>query len=334
MNSLSLGDLANSFMLQNRSSALKTEITRLTQELTSGQVSDVQSVLGGNYSYLTDIEASLSSLEGYKVANSEASVFAETMQAALENIQDTTSSLGTSMILVADGGLDDVVLQTGQEAFELLENTMNTLNTQIAGRSLFSGAATDQPALHSAKDLMNQLSTVVAGADGASAKLTAIQDWFDDPLGFDHVIYSGSNSGISPFNLAPTETLTLDVKATDPQLKDTIRSLAVAAISGDESVVIDADERSTLLHAAGEEVLRNQNGLTSLRAKVGYAEARIDSFVSRNATESVSLEYAKGTLLAADPFETATRLEEVQFQLQSLYTLTAKNSQLSLVNFL
>jgi flagellar hook-associated protein 3 FlgL len=81
-------------------------------------------------------------------------------------------------------------------------------------------------------------------------------------------------------------------------------------------------------------MLQNQDDLTSLRAQIGFAEARIDSMATRNASESVSLEYAKGTLLAADPYETATRLEEVQFQLQSLYAVTVKTSQLSLVNFL
>ncbi len=334
MNSLSLGDLANSFMLQNRGSALKSEMTRLTQELTSGQVSDVKGVLGGNYSYLTDIEASLSRLEGYKIANTEAAVFADTMQIALGSIQASTSDLSTNMIVVANGGLDDVVLQAGQESLEVLRNTMSTLNTQIAGRSLFSGTATDRPAVLSADDLVNELSLLVDGINGPSEKILAIQNWFDDPSGFDSVIYSGSSRGFSAFELAPSQDLTLDIKATDPELKGTIRALAVAAIAGDEALVTDSEERSVLLYAAGQGLLQNQEDLTSLRSKVGYAEARIDSFISKNATESVSLEYAKGTLLAADPYEAATRLEEVQFQLQSLYTLTARTSQLSLVNFL
>ena len=50
MTGLSLGDLANSFMLQQRGAALKTEMAQLTQELTSGQVSDVKNVVAGNYS--------------------------------------------------------------------------------------------------------------------------------------------------------------------------------------------------------------------------------------------------------------------------------------------
>jgi flagellar hook-associated protein 3 FlgL len=139
---------------------------------------------------------------------------------------------------------------------------------------------------------------------------------------------------MSPFQLSESEALTVDIKATNPELKDTLKNLAIAAIAADKTITVNNTERSALLLAAGEGMLRNQDGLTSLRAQIGFAEARIDSMATRNASESVSLEYAKGTLLAADPYKTATRLGEVQFQLQSLYAVTVKTSQLSLVNFL
>ncbi len=139
---------------------------------------------------------------------------------------------------------------------------------------------------------------------------------------------------MSPFQLSESEALTVDIKATNPELKDTLKNLAIAAIAADKTLTVNNTERSALLLAAGEGMLRNQDGLTSLRAQIGFAEARIDSMATRNASESVSLEYAKGTLLAADPYDTATRLGEVQFQLQSLYAVTVKTSQLSLVNFL
>jgi flagellar hook-associated protein 3 FlgL len=334
MSNFSLGDLATSFMLQNRGSALKTEMTRLTQELTSGQVADVKSVLAGNYSYLTGIEANLSTLQGYKVSSTEAAHFTGSMQSVLENVQDSTSNLGTNLILVANGGLDNVALQSGDEAFEVLKSTMSALNTNIAGRSLFSGAATDQISVASAEDLMAQLGTVLSGVTGATSKVSAIQDWFDDPAGFNATIYGGSNTNLSPFQLAESESLALDIKATNPELKDMLKNLVVAAVAADETLTTSYTERSNLLLTAGEGLLKNQDGLTSLRAQVGFAEARIDNVMTRNASESVSLEYAKGTLLAADPYETATRLEEIQFQLQSLYSVTVKTSQLSLVNFL
>lgn len=334
MNGLSLGDLASSFMLQQRGSALKTEMLRLTQELTSGQVSDVKTVLAGNYSYLTDIETSMVRLEGYRVSTTEASQFSGAMQTVLGSVQDSTARLGTDLLTVSNGGLDSVALQSGIEAFEVLKSTMSALNTDIAGRSLFSGAATDQSALGSADDLMTELRSILIGVSGADSKAAVIQNWFDDPGGFETAIYGGSDTSLAPFMLSKSEDLILDVKAIDPILKSTLQNLAVAAISADGTLNVGISERRELLSISGEGILQNQDGLTALRAQIGYSEARIDSAATRNASEKISLEYAKGALLTADPYETATRLDEVQFQLESLYAVTVKTSRLSLVNFL
>lgn len=331
MNSLSLGDLANSLMLQQRGSALKTEMSRLTQELTSGQTSDVKGVLAGNYSYLVGIETGLSTLKADKVATTEASQFTNSMQLVLGTVQDQAMGFATDLITVASGGLDSVAVQTGNEALEVLKSTIGAFNTSIAGRSLFAGAATDKLPLGDAEDVIAELRTVLAGVTGASSKLLEIDNWFSDPAGFEATIYHGSNSGVAPFDLSASEALTVDIKATDEGIRDTLKNLAIAS---DDIVDVDAAEREVLLRTAGERLLTNQDDLTAIRAKVGYAEARIESIATRNASESVSLEYAKGSLLEADPYETAIRLEEVQFQLQSLYTVTAKTSKLSLVNFL
>lgn len=331
MNSLSLGDLANSLMLQQRGSALKTEMSRLTQELTSGQTSDVKGVLAGNYSYLAGIETGLSTLKAHKVATTEASQFTNSMQLVLGTVQDQAMGFATDLITVASGGLDSVAVQTGNEALEVLKSTIGAFNTSIAGRSLFAGAATDKLPLGDAEDVIAELRTVLAGVTGASSKLLEIDNWFSDPAGFEATIYHGSNSGVAPFDLSASEALTVDIKATDEGIRDTLENLAIAS---DDIVDVDAAEREVLLRTAGERLLTNQDDLTAIRAKVGYAEARIESIATRNASESVSLEYAKGSLLEADPYETAIRLEEVQFQLQSLYTVTAKTSKLSLVNFL
>lgn len=334
MNSLSLGDLANSFMLQQRSTALKTELSKLTTELASGQVSDVKSVLAGNLSYLTDIENGLSTAQGYKVSSTEAAQFTGAMQTVLGTIQESTSTFGANLILVANGGLDSVAVQSSSEAFEILKSTIGALNTNFAGRSLFSGAATDQLALGSADQLMTDLRAELTGVIGPTSKIAAIQNWFDDPTGFDTSFYGGSTSNIAPFRVSKTEEFSIDIRATDPAIKDTLRDLAMAALAADDTLNIDNIERKSLLLEAGEGLLKSQEGVTGLRAQIGYLESRIDMASAQNESERLSLEYAKGSLLAADPYETAVRLEEVQFQLQSLYAVTVRTSELSLVNFL
>ena len=113
-----------------------------------------------------------------------------------------------------------------------------------------------------------------------------------------------------------------------------LRLVAVTALANDPSLGLNTTEKAELYAMSGEQMLAAQDGIILLRANVGSAEARIESISARNAAEITSLRFAKSALLEVDPFETATQLEEVQFQLQSLYSVTVRMSQLSLLNFL
>lgn len=334
MSTTSLGDLAQSFTLRQRNSVLRTEMSRLTEELSTGRVSDLRQVLQGNYSYLTDLERKLEVLQGYKVATTEATHFADGMQTALERVEDIGQSLSGSLITSGTSSIGTAVNDTAAEAGNALEALMATLNTKVSGRSLFGGTATDRPPLASADDLLAALGTAVGGATSVADIQTAAQAWFDDPAGFDAVIYQGATTGLSPFAASDTDRISLDVRATDSRLKDMIRLVAVTALADDAALALDAQQKSELFLDAGTRMLGARDGITSLRAGVGYVEARIDAAATRNAAEMTSLDFARGALLGVDPYETATKLEDVQFQLQSLYSVTVRMSQLSLVNFL
>lgn len=334
MNSVSIGDLAHSYLLQRRGSGLRAEMSKLNQELASGQVADIKSILAGNFSYLSDIETSMSHLNAYKTSSAEATQFTSAMQSALDVVQTKSTDLGTNILSVVAGGIDAVSRQVTVEAREQLGAIVNTLNTDLAGRSIFSGTASNQAPLASSTDILNSVRSVMAGQIGPTDKLAAVDAWFADPAGFDAVIYQGSSDAMAPFRLSEHEDLSLDVRANDEAIKDVIRNIAVAALADDAALGIDFTERAALLNDAGVGLMTNAADVTALRANIGFIEERIDDIATRNSIESTSLEYAKGALLSVDPYETATRLEEVQFQLQSLYTVTVRSSELTLVNFL
>lgn len=330
----SIGDLSQSYMLSNRNTALKTEMLKLGQELASGQVTDVRAVLGGNISYLSEIERSLATLEGYKVATTEATHYASGVQSALTQIQELGQDLSSSLILAGSSGANLNTSDLAQAARATLGSMVSSLNTSVGGRALFSGTASDQIPLDGIDPLLNALRIVVAAETTPDTMLSAAQDWFDDPAGFTATIYQGSESSLAPFTLSERDSLSLDVRATDPALRDMLLATAISALAADPIVGLSQENQLSLLSKTGIGMISANDDLISLQAKVGFAEAGIEKIHSRNAAERTSLDYAKGDLLGVDPFETATRLEDVQFQLQSLYSITVRMSQLSLVNFL
>ena len=137
-----------------------------------------------------------------------------------------------------------------------------------------------------------------------------------------------------PFRVGNDETVEVRVTANDAALRDILKQVSIAVISEDASFGFSTSERQGLLRDSGQGLFQIQTDLTAVRASVGSAQARIDAVSTRNATEENALLIAKGALLQVDPYEAATELEAVQFQLQSLYTVTARMSDMSFVNFI
>ncbi len=334
MSSVSLGDLSHSFLLQRRSVSLRQDLARLTDELSSGRVADVRDVLSGNHNYLSGLERSIAVLEGFSVATTEATFFTGAVQTSLDRIQEFSGQLGIDLIMASGGPVGVISGSPSENAEKQLESIMNTLNGAIAGRSMFAGTATDGPALESTETLLTELMTAVSGQTTPEDIIAAAETWFSDPAGFDALIYTGSDTALAPFSLSETESVSLDIRANDPTLKEVLKNIAVAALASDPTLGLSVKQQSELFGIVGLGLQSDQDLITDLRSRVGLAEARIDQIAVRNQAEETSTEFARNSLLEADPFETATRLESVQFQLQSLYSVTVRNSQLSLVNFL
>jgi flagellar hook-associated protein 3 FlgL len=117
-------------------------------------------------------------------------------------------------------------------------------------------------------------------------------------------------------------------------LREVLAGLAVGALSGAGPMAGDAEAQRERLANAGVSLAGAQTGLSDLRGRVGAAEARLEEATSRNAAEAAALEIARAGLTDVDIYETATKLEAVQSQLELLYAITARSARLSLVSVL
>jgi flagellar hook-associated protein 3 FlgL len=77
-----------------------------------------------------------------------------------------------------------------------------------------------------------------------------------------------------------------------------------------------------------------QTPLTDLRAGIGNLQARIEETETRNSSERTSTQLARLKLIGADQYETAVQLQDAQVQLEALYSVTARASRLSFVEFM
>lgn len=335
MTLISVGDMAQTFMLRRFSAGAKQEASIAARELTTGYSADIGKKLGGELSRLSGLEASLSRLNGHRVVTDTVSLTANAMQSVFGQIDSLTDGLGTSLMSASNmeskGLLDGLVADSAAR----FKSVLASLNTKVGGSSLFAGVATDRPAVSSPDVILSALEAAIAGAGAVSAAdiETAVTTWFDDPGGFAIVGYLGGTAS-GAISVSPEDQVDLGITALDPSIKATIKSLSVVALVARGTIVADAGTGKELARRAGAALLQNQSDRTALSGHLGYSQARIDQAQNRNEAERSALHLARNHLLAVDPYEAATRMEAAQNQLETLYSVTARLSRLKLVDFL
>ena len=334
MSTSSVGDLSLSYMSRQRNNAIKQDIARLTEELTTGQTADVRNEVVGNYSFLSDLEHKTDMLRGYEIATTEATQFTGAMQLALEEFGQQVGTLSSALVSAGISPSDSSAQELATQAKDVFGGLISTLNTSSAGRQLFSGNTTNQRPMVDADTILADLTAAISSATTPADMVTQATTWFDDPAGFLASAYQGSADPTASFTLSERQNVDLDVRASDPSFFAGLRGAAVAALATDPVFALTTTDQAELFGLMSNELLQGESGVITLQSRVGFAEARIEAIATRNAAEVTSLQLARNAMLEVDPFEAATKLEEAQFQLQSLYSVTVRMSQLSLVNFL
>ena len=146
MNPVSIGDLARVFQSRQLTGGLKSDLTRLTRELTTGVRSDTSTALSGDFGPMADIERLLTTLKSRQTAVSEAEFITDAMQTSLESVQENGRVLSSALLTVQstdNAATRQVVAGNARERFAMLTST---LNTHAGGRTLFGGGATDRAA--------------------------------------------------------------------------------------------------------------------------------------------------------------------------------------------
>lgn len=329
-----IGDLARALVLRNNQVRLRDQMDRLAVETATGLVKDAGRHLGGDIGELLSIDRSLSRLDAYRINTTEAGIVTSTMQTALDEIQTRGETMSQSLLSAELTPSPELLNTFSNTARDALGETLNALNRSAGGRFLFSGTATDTPAMPGLNGMMTELRTAAAGATDL-AGLTAAVDAFFAPGGqFETGLYAGSDTGLAPLRLSETETANLDIRATNPAFREILKPMASAALAADPALGLDLSVQVAALSKAGSDLLAAQKPMVEMRAGLGALEARVEESATRNASQRTALQIAKSELVGADQYETASRYENARSQLESLYAITARSQRLSLSEFL
>lgn len=331
MTRISVGDASLTNILARQGAELRGQVQRASQEVATGRHSDIGAALRGDVSPLLAIDASLARLSAYKSNTTDAAFQTAAQQGAIAGLSQLAQGIST-VLLGAKTSTPAQIETLGADAKGRLASAIGLLNTQAAGRAVFSGVATGTVPLGPVEDMLTALQTAAAGATTAGQVTAAVTGWFADPLGFG-AFYQGGGP-LSPTPIAQGETADVSTTAMDPALRDTLAGLAMAALIDRGVLAGDTAERGRLAQQAGQQLVSTEDARTTLQARIGTVEARIEAARTRNASEETALSILRSDIGSVDPYEAGTRLEAIQSQLESLYLVIARVSRLSLAEYL
>ncbi|SEW41405.1 flagellar hook-associated protein 3 FlgL [Cognatiyoonia koreensis] len=330
-----VGDMSQHFQSLRQTGRLKTDLNVLTGELSSQIKNDLTRSLGGDLRQLQSIDREITLLQGYQQAGTEIAQrlsFAQTTLAAIDRIRG--NFMETALQITPESAARDIQasVKAGEAAFTEIATQ---LNRRLGERTIFGGADVARDPLAPPQEMLTSLRAATAGLTDQADIIAAVDDWFDDPAGgFATLGYQGDTGPQLQQRISADKTIALNMRADGAASVALLKGAAIAAMADENTVGLTDRTRAGLVQTSGQRMLSAADDLTAMRSDLGAAQASVDEAAAAHGAQLTAFQINRNELTAADPFDTASRLQNVQQQLEMHYTVTARLSQLSLVNYL
>ncbi len=318
--------------LNSAISNLKTLSEEARVELVTQRPADMKTALGASIGDVQLLRKSIDDIGAFAIATNRALGRAATAQLALNSANANTAQISVE-VLDAVGTSNEVsVGLAGDDARRQLEVAIAALNKRFEGRALFAGDAVDQSPIADADTLLTDIDAIYAAAADATQLATDLDFYFNDPTGgFATNIYQGGAGEAPRVEVGEGEVIAYSAKADEAAARDLLRSLSTIVVASGKGPSVDRD---TTLKAAAVKLVEAGNGITNIQARIGGAEGRMQLALTTLDAENTALGLAYNERVSRDPYEAAARLQQLESQLESAFILSARVSQLTLVNFL
>lgn len=327
-------DAAKMLMLQRSGNNLKNTVARLTAELSSGQHIDKARILNGSLVQLTDVENGLVLAKSHAANANLVSTILSAQQDTFERLGKITQNLALDFQLSTQGADTRVLSEASSRASDGFADAIGLLNTKVAGRFLFSGAAGQDRPFAEAGTILDALAASLSPAASVSDIRAQVEAWFSIGGGFDTIAYQGGDAATGRIKLGDGISVRPEVPGTEQALRESLAGLAIAALGEKLASTLSATQMRSLLSSSATALMSAETTRVVLQARIGTTQARVDEAKVQANAKAATLQIVRNDLLAVDPYETAIALEAATQRLDALYLVTARLSRLSLTEYL
>ena len=330
-----LGDLARYFSSSMTNGKIRSELNRLTKELSTGRVSDLAKSLTTQVDRVPDVSRRLGIARNAEKISQMIGGQLGLVQLSLDAVDGRRLGLYETISVMSQSSGNAWHSEAADQAATTFEDMIAALNTRYAGKALFAGTAEDVSPFADPGTILTDIRATVAGLTTAADVVAALDTWFDAAGGgFETVAYLGDDGDLASRRIDPLTQISFDARGDDPGIREVLKGVALTALADDAGLAMSDAERDALVDLGAASLLASSSAFVDLQARVGADEARAEEARARLTAEVLSLEIIYNSLVAADPFETATELEQMQIQMETHYAVTARLSQLTLTRYL
>ncbi|MEJ8472592.1 flagellin [Roseibium algae] len=284
-------------VLQNAMTT-QARLAEKQMQQSTGRVSTDYAGLGSTAGKVVNLEVSVSRAEATLSAAEQAQTRIEVIYDALGSMSDNLTKL-RSDLSSASTGVSTETLQTTAEA--MLEDMSSLLNTQLNGRYLFAGSATETAPVDISGYSVTSLSVV------------------------DSSYYNGDDY-TQTVHLGQDRSIDYGITADASGLEKSMRVLSyIANASPLESE--DLEEANTLLIEAQDQII-------AMQSTAGTKSSVLDSYIENQKDYIASTKEMATTLASVDIAAVAVEATNYETQLEASYAALGKLTSLSVLEYL
>lgn len=345
----SIGFQLPAFSLQSGLAEVKNVYNKYNKELASGEVSDIPKRLNGDMGILSHIDERISSVNSFESNVSEVKILLEHQDLALDFMTSEIARLKSEYLNTSFESERKFIDNLSTISNDALSAVVDRLNQKIGDRSLFGGLIFDQPALVSSEVILNKLKEITSDASNMGEVQSIVSDWFEgrgkfsesdggedfDAHGnFDTVVFLGNSERNIELIVGKNESLDLSVKASDPNIRSAIETLAMITLMSEFDFDGSGEKRKDFFSFGAQKLHAAEGHVIHARAKIGSVQEVAEEFQTAYESESAYFNQARNDIRRVDPYETLVALIESKTQIETIYNLTARLAQLNLADYL
>jgi len=324
--------------------SLQVQLSQAEIELSTGKAADIGLSLGSSIGQDLSLQNQQTFLNSLIATNNLAGTRLDTSQTTLSTLQSTAQDFLSSVI--QNSGSDSTGAELSQVATSNLKAFIGALNASQNGNYLFSGINTATKPITdffaSSSPNSQSVQAAITAAFGASPNYSTINttDMSNFLASFDSLFtgaswtsdWSAASDTAQSTTIAVSHKEDTSVSANNTGFQQLAEAYTLVSQLGNVGL---PDATYKVVVAKAQTLISNAiTDLTNLQASVGTVQSAITSSNTQMSAQLTILKTQVGNMESADAYGAATRVSNLQTQIETAYSLTSQLKQLSLVNYL